>query len=241
MNSRLEARAFDRKLFLAAAVLFPLIVLVGFGRTYYARGLFEAPPIPSMLVHVHGLVMSAWVLLFVTQIRLIARSRVGLHQRLGYAGVGLALILLATGIPTALRLGKYGSASAPPDVPSLSFMLVPMMDLVLFVVFFGAAVAWRRQPATHKRLMLLTALNFLPPAVARIPSASLQALGPLWFFGLPTALALLCLGIDTWRNGRVNRAFLAGTLLLIASYPARLVLMGTQAWLDFATWATRFV
>jgi hypothetical protein len=60
----------------------------------------------------------------------------------------------------------------------------------MFVLLFVAAIFYRRRPAMHKRLMLLTAVNFLPPALDRIPVASLQALGPLWFFGFPTALAL---------------------------------------------------
>jgi hypothetical protein len=74
-----------------------------------------------------------------------------------------------------------------------------------------------------------------------IPSASLQALGPLWFFGLPTMLALLCLRLDIRRHEGINNAFVAGTVLLIASYPIRLALMNTSAWLAAATWLTNFV
>ena len=75
--------------------------------------------------------------------------------------------------------------------------------------------------------MLLTAINFLPPAIARIPVASLQAFGPLWFFGFPVVLAGVCLALDARRHGRVNRVFLTGTLLLVASYVGRLALMTT--------------
>jgi hypothetical protein len=89
--------------------------------------------------------------------------------------------------------------------------------------------------------MLLTAINFLPPAIARIPIAALQNLGPLWFFGFPTALVLVCLFIDWRRRGALNPVFLAGAVLLIASYPIRLALMGTAAWMQFAQWLTSFV
>ncbi len=89
--------------------------------------------------------------------------------------------------------------------------------------------------------MLLTAINFLPPAIARIPIASLQALGALWFFGFPAVLALLCLGLDRRRYGHFNRVFVAGTVLLISSYIVRLMLMGTGAWLNLAGWLTSFV
>ena len=237
----LARRQFDRRLFLIAAVLFPLIVFAGFARTYYLRGFFQVPPLPSNIVHVHGLVMTMWVAVFVIQVRLIAAKQVQLHKQLGYASIGLAALIIATGLPTAMRAAKYGSTSTPPDVPPLSFMLIPVMDLVMFAMFFGAAIIYRRRAADHKRLMLLTAINFIPPAIARIPIPALQALGPLWFFGFPTALALLCVVLDARRQGRVNRIFVLGTVLLLVSYVARIALMGTQAWINVATWLTTLV
>jgi len=232
---------FDRRLFAAAAIVFPLLVLFGFGRTYYLKPFFTVPPLPSMLVHVHGLLMTAWVVLFITQVRLISSRRVRLHRRLGYGSVGLAVFIVASGIPTALRASKYGSPSFPPGISQLAFLIVPAFDLALFAILFSAAIYFRRNPATHKRLMLLTAINLLPPAIARIPIASLQAMGPLWFFGLPTVLALLCLGLDVRRHDHVNKVFAAGIVVLIASYPLRLGLMNTAAWLSAAGWLVNFV
>jgi len=150
-------------------------------------------------------------------------------------------VILPIGLVTALRAGKYGAASTPPGVNQLGFTIVPLFDLLMFVILFGAAIYYRKQPAKHKVLMLLTAINFLPPAIARIPIPQLQALGPLWFFGLPTLLALSCIALDRWRYGRVNMVFLAGTLLLIASYVGRLALMNTESWMATARWLTRFV
>ena len=83
---------------------------------------------------------------------------------------------VVVGFITALRAARYGSASTPQDVPPLAFMIVPLFDLLMFVILFGAAVYYRRRPAAHKRLMLLTAVNFLPPTIARIPVAALQGL-----------------------------------------------------------------
>ena len=48
----------DRRLYVAAASLIPIIVLVGFARTYYLKGLFGTPVLPSLLVHVHGAVIT---------------------------------------------------------------------------------------------------------------------------------------------------------------------------------------
>jgi hypothetical protein len=238
VNDSLNRRIFDRRLFAAAAILFPLIVIAGFARTYYLRGFFSAPALPSTLVHVHGLLMTAWVVLFGSQVWLISSKRIRVHQRLGYASIGLAVLIIVSGFFTAAAAAKFGSASAPPDIPPLSFMIVPMSDLVMFAILFGGAIYYRKRPAEHKRLILLTAINFLPPAVARIPVESLQSLGPLWFFGLPTFLLLVTLVLDTWRNGRLNKVFLAGSIALIVSYPLRLIVMGTEPWMAFAAWVT---
>jgi len=69
----------------------------------------------------------------------------------------------------------------------------------------------------------------------------LTAIGPLWFFGFPSVLALSCLVLDARRRGSVNKVFLSGTVLLICSYVGRLMLMTTGAWMNFASWLTGFV
>jgi hypothetical protein len=241
LNEALDRRVFDRRLFMAAAIAFPLIVLAGFGRTYYFKGFFDVPPLASLLVHLHGLLMTAWVALFMTQVWFVSSRRIRLHQRLGYSAIALAVLIVAVGFVTAVRAAKFGAASTPPGISPVAFLIVPLFDLLMFAVLFGGAVYYRKKPAQHKALMLLTAVNFVPPAIARIPIAALQAAGPLWFFGFPTAIALVCLGLETWRHGRLNRVFLAGTLLLIASYVVRLALMPTAAWMQIAVWLTSFV
>ena len=241
MIDRVASQTFDRRLFMAVAIAFPLIVLAGFGRTYYAKAFFDVPPLSSLVVHFHGLLMTAWVAVFGAQVWFIKSKRIRLHQRLGYSGIGLAVLIVAVGTVTAIRAAKYGAPSTPPGIDPHAFLVVPMFDLLMFVVLFGGAVYYRRKPAVHKSLMLLTAVNFLPPAVARIPFTSLQLLGPLWFFGFPAVLALLCLALD-WRwRGRLNTVFATGSVLLIASYVVRLLLMGTAAWMNFAGWLTALV
>jgi hypothetical protein len=234
VTQTVQRHLFDRRLFMAAAIAFPLVVLAGFGRTYYFKGYFDVPPLASALVHIHGLLMTTWVALFMAQVWFISSKRVRVHQRLGYGGIGLAILIVAAGYVTALRAAKYGAASTPPGVSPMAFLIVPLFDLLMFAILFGAAVYYRKKPAAHKSLMLLTAVNFLPPAVARIPIAALQALGPLWFFGFPTVVALVCLGLESWRYRRLNRVFLVGTLLLVASYILRLMIMGTSTWTEIA-------
>lgn len=238
MNEPFDWRRSDRRLFAAVALIFPIIMLIGFARTYYLKFAFGTPPVPSLLVHAHGLLMTTWIAYFIAQVWLIRSKRARVHMRFGMIGVGLGIVMVIVGFLTGVASAKYGSPSTPPDIPPLAFLAVPIFDIALFALFFGGAIIYRKRPANHKRLMLLTVLNFLPPGLGRFPFASLQALGPLFFFGVPTVLAIGLLAYDTWRNRKLNVVFLVGAIILIASYPVRLILSGTDAWIGFATWLT---
>lgn len=238
VNEAYDWRRSDRRLFGLIAILFVAVVLLGFGRTYYLKFAFESRPVSSMLIHLHGMVMAAWVLLFAGQVWLIRSKRHRLHMTLGLSAVALAAVVMVTGFFTAVAAAKYGTASAPPDIPPLAFMIVPVVDVVLFGLFFGAAFVYRKQPATHKRLMLLTVINFLPPALARFPFDWVLSAGPLFFFGVPAAAAIAFIAYDRIQTGRVNKPFLIGAVILIVSYPLRLAISGTPLWMNFAGWLT---
>ena len=240
INEAALVRIRERCFYLVAALAFPLIVLIGFARTYYLKGLFDAPPLASFLVQIHGAVMTAWVLLFIAQVYLIRTKNIRVHQTLGFAGIGLALLILICGFFTAIAAAKNGSGSFPPDIPRTSFLVVPIFDLIMFSILFGAAVYYRKRAANHKRLMLLTAINFLPPAIARFPIPGWLALGPIMFFGIPTLILIFAVAYDRVQNGKFNKVFVFGSLLLFISYPLRIAISGTDAWLTFANWVVQF-
>jgi hypothetical protein len=230
----------EKRFYLIAAILFPLIVLAGFARTYYLKEFTGTPPLSSILVHLHGGIMTAWVLLFVSQVFLVRTKNIRVHMTLGYAGIGLAVLIILSGFFTAIAAGKNGAASFPPDIPRMSFLAVPLFDLVTFAVIFAAAVYYRKRAANHRRLMLLTAIGFLPPALARIPVSGIQSLGPLFFFGVPVVLMIFSLIYDRVQNGKFNKVFAYACLFLAASYPLRMMIGGTDAWLAFANWIVNY-
>lgn len=238
INDTASRRAFERSFFFAIAILFPLVVLIGFGPTYYLKGFFSTPPVPRFLIHVHGIVMTLWVLLFFAQVYLIRSTRIKTHQRSGMLSIVLAVAIVITGMATAIAGAKYGSSATPPGVEPLEFMVVPFFDVIVFAVLFAAAVYYRRNAANHKRLMLLTVLNFLPPAIARFPFGLTESYGPFWFFGVPDVLAITFVIVDAWRNKKLNKVFLAGAIFMIVSHWARLPFSATSVWLNFATWVT---
>lgn len=237
-NGHLLRRPSDRGLFVAAAILFPLIVLAGYFRSYYFSAFFDVKPVANALVHAHGVVMTTWVVYFTAQVALIRTRNVKLHITMGTAGAALAALVVVVGMATAYD-AHLVRASAPAGIDPHSFFIIPTADMTLFVLFFMGAMYYRKRPAEHKGLMLMTAVNFLPAAVARIPAVP-DKLMLLWAYGVPDLLALVGLGWLTWRHRRLNRAFAVGLLLFIASQPLRIVVSGSGPWLQFTAWLASF-
>jgi hypothetical protein len=238
MNEQFDWRSSDRRLFAAVAVLFPIAVLIGFARTYYLKFAFGNPPLPSLLVHAHGLLMTVWIGFFIGQVWLIRSKNHRLHMRLGLSGLVMAIAIIVVGFFTAVAGAKYPSPATPPEIDPVRFLVIPFFDLVVFAILFGAAYIYRRRPAEHKRFILLTIICFLPPAIGRFPFEPFISGGPLFFFGVPAVIAVLLLVYDRWRNKKLNTMFLAGSILLIASYPLRMMLSETDTWMRFANWLT---
>ena len=237
-TSRVPTRVNDRRLYILAAILFPLIVLAGFARTYYLKPFFHTPDLPGRIVHLHGIIMTAWVLLFITQVSLVAKRRTKLHQRLGYIGGALSALVVIVGILTALYAAARGGSPGP---PALQFLVIPLGDMFIFSVLIGLALYFRRNLPVHKRLMLLAAINLLPPAIARIPLSFITNGGPLAFFVLTDVCLLAAVAFDTFKHRRLHPVFLWGTIFLIALQPLRIFLAGTDVWVRFAAALVRLV
>lgn len=229
-------RNLDHRFFAIAAATIVIAVLVGFGPTFYLKPLFNNPPIARSIIFFHGVVMAAWVVLFTVQVYFISSKKIKLHQKLGFAGIGLAIVIFVSGLMVAVSAAKYGTASAPANIPPLQFMIVPFGDILVFAILFGAAVYYRKNSPNHKRLMLLTMINFVPPAIARFPGDLTNSFGPLWFYGVPTLITIALIAIDTWYNRKLNKVFLFAGIFLIAAMWLRLPMMSSGPWLSFANW-----
>jgi len=233
-----HSRNFEHRFFFAVAVLFPLAVLIGFAPTFYFKPLFNSPPIPRAVVYIHGFLMTAWVALFITQVYLISSKRIRIHQKLGVFAIFLGIAIIVSGMIMTVAAAKYGSTSTPPGMPPLDFMIVPMGDIVVFAILFATAVYYRKNAANHKRLIFLTVLNFLPPAIARFPGGLTDNFGPLWFYGVPTLITLAVLIGDTWKHRKLNKVFLFASIFYISSLWLRLPFSATDTWRNFAAWLT---
>lgn len=226
----------DRAFYGTMAIAMTAVVVAGFGPTFYFRPFVDAPvtlsgtTTLSPLTVVHGLVFTAWVVLFPLQTTLIASRRVALHRRLGIGGAVLASLMVVIGVRTAIAAAARGSA--PPGMDPLAFLIVPIVDMVAFAGFVTAAIWLRGRKDAHKRLMLLAYASIITAATGRLGTA--LGTGPLVALGLPLTFVLAGAIYDVVSRGRVHPAYVWGGALLALSVPGRLALSGTDAWQAFA-------
>jgi hypothetical protein len=106
-SSEVFKRSTNRRLYTWVAIGAALTVFAGFARTYYLKSFYTTPspnhPVLPALLHIHGLVMTTWVVLFIVQVRLVAAHRADLHRKLGVAGAILAGLVVAINIDVSLR------------------------------------------------------------------------------------------------------------------------------------------
>src|SRR5450755_2631485 len=95
-------RRYNRRLYLGASLVFFALVFWTFARTFYLKPFFGTPPL-SALLHIHGAVMTGWVVLLVVQSTLITAHRVQWHRRLGVFGAGWAALVVSLGSITTLH------------------------------------------------------------------------------------------------------------------------------------------
>lgn len=224
----------DRLFYCCMAVAVVVTVFAGFAPTYFLRSLSSGPAL-SRLLHLHGLIFTSWIVLFTVQVSLVSARRVGVHRRLGIAGAALAILMLVVGAAAAIASAKQGF-TPPGGPPPLIFLIIPLADLVIFMTLLGTGLRFRSRPEIHRRVMLLTTLALLTPAIARLPFVPPN---PLAFFALTDLFILTCMVYDRVTRGRIHPAFLWGGLFVIVSQPLRLLIGGTGIWLAFATWLTR--
>jgi hypothetical protein len=191
----------DRLFYTGMAVAMMLTVFGGFAQTYYLKSYFGGAPL-SLLVQVHGAVSTAWLLLFFTQTALVAARRTDIHSKLGLAGAVLAVFMVLVGIATAIAAFR-GSRST----------LIPLSIIGTFALFVGIGIFYRKQPETHKRLMLLATITMLSPATSRLPYIAESGLAVS--FAIQDLFVLAGAVYDFASRRRVHPAYVWGSLLML--------------------------
>ena len=110
---------------MASAVI--ATVFAGFAPTFYLRSSFPQDRPMSVLLHVHGIVFSAWITVFLVQSMLIARGSRRLHRRLGWVATGIAATMVILVIAAVIeQLRRVQGFPPPPLLIDLLVSVVPV-------------------------------------------------------------------------------------------------------------------
>ena len=219
-----SARPVSRdRFFVGMAWVLLAVNVVGFAPSYFLKPLVESPVLP-LRTHLHGVLFTSWLVLFVVQTTLVARGDVRLHRKLGVAGAVLAGLMVASGL-TILYFRALEYTGTPGSMAGTATVVWGNLALLaLFSGFVATGIAMRRSPDVHKRLMLLASLSMMPQSLGRIgrstvfqssglplPGEIVVAVGGL--VALMGAMVLHDLVVD----GRPHRVTLVGVPLLFVS------------------------
>jgi hypothetical protein len=221
--------------FFFAGMSFLLLVtaLVGFARSYFLAGMIRAH-LPNLLIHIHAIAFTSWIVLLVTQAMLIAGNREDLHRKLGWFGFGLATLMVALGVMAATdALTRISSFHG---IDEKTFYAVPMLEIVAFGTLAACAFVYRHNPAAHKRFILVATIAIIDAAGGRPPLTSITRL-PYLNDVFTQAYLIMLAGFDLWSLGKIHRATIIAGVLAISAHLFAIPVGRTHAWIAFANWA----
>jgi hypothetical protein len=213
-------------------------MLLGFGFDA-RRFLGQHPP---LLLHLHATVFTVWMFLLTAQVLLVVRNRVDLHRKLGWFLVAWACLMGVMG-PVGLYTSvmMYVKVHGPVSDP---FMAVQILDISSFLVLLAVGIVMRKNPAAHKRMMILSSVALASPGFSRFlsfvyptdPQKYYPFLLPIYYGNI--LLIFLMLGWDFYR-GRLVRAHVIASVSLLACLYINSVLYYWKPWSDLTLqWTT---
>ena len=236
MSDRLAHDAGRRSYGFAIWGLICLVIsLVGFWPSYVAPLASGTYRSPSQMMTWHVISTAIWLVLIVLQPLLIQRRKVNLHRWLGIFGVFIAAGVVITGI--VLQVDVMGRYAAKGDVANAVTIPFIRLSLLLgFAVCVALAIALRRQPEYHKRLIFLGTFPLLQSAFDRMAAnvfglAEIRGFMPV--FG-HVALMILFAVWDRRRLGFLHPVTKWGTLSLILFYLFSPIVGLTEWWRELA-------
>ncbi len=235
--TRKPIRSYHRWDFVIMAAAALLLAVAAFAPSLVDPSRRLAPVTP--LVAVHGILNTAWLLLFLAQTILIVTRHRTAHAWLGTASVGLAAAMIVVGYKSAIAMTVRGfdlSGDLGIKVDPAANLIFPLGDLVSFSVLLTAGLLFRYRSGTHKRLMVLATVGMMAPsALAHLVGHNFGSM-PVLFVPLLAFVFLSPALYDRLRVGRFQRVTLWGGILLFVWANTRAVLGQSGAWRHFVAW-----
>jgi hypothetical protein len=205
----------DRKAYIVWMGVVWAAMLGGFGLDF-TRYLGETPPPPAIL-HFHGAVYVVWLSLVTAQIFLVETGDIRRHKTLGWATAIVSAAMVPLGIIAAL-VDQARQVNHPDYAPQ--FLALEFEEMFAFSTFIITGLLWRKDPAAHKRLMILSAVAISDAAFARawLMGIKVAPPGPFgwwlqYFWGI-TLMLISMAAWDLWRRKRIHPAVLVGMAVL---------------------------
>jgi hypothetical protein len=185
------------------------LVIAGFSRTVNAS-LFHANPPRPLLLWIHGVAFSTWIVFFIAQSALVRVRKVSVHRLLGGFGAALAVVMVVLGFTIAVIMTRF-------DVTVLqqkgvqSFLSIPWVDMIIFGSCIALAIYWRKKPDYHRRLIFIGSCQLMDAAIGRFDFMYYHAL----FFPALDLLIVLGMARDWLVEGRVHKVYLYALPVMI--------------------------
>jgi hypothetical protein len=227
---------YDRTMIAAAVFGIWLAIVVGFAIDIFRRAHIGALNF-SLIVHLHAIAYTSWLVLLAVQVWLMRARRAEVHRRLGWAALFLLPAMLVLGPATAF----YGVADNPymPD-KWIAWLSVNYTNALGSVALLTAGFLMRRNPAAHKRLMVMGTIAVTEPGFSRIWEPWLEARlgqGYLPFYVstyVGTFLLVIAVGAyDLATRRRLHPAYIAAALWIFANEALATWLFYQPFWLDW--------
>ena len=206
------------------------IAFLGFSFTYFGPMSSGEYPKVSPTVHIHGWTFFLWYLLLPFQAWLVSSRRVSLHRSLGYGSLALAVAMTFTGL---IVIGIQMDLARQPNGPPFWQFLGPgvFITLVLFVVFYGLALRFRRKRDLHKRMILLASTGALGAAGFRV-LGQVIGFGPAAGVGgilLPNLIILVAVLLELRRGKGIHPVYRWGLPISVLAEGGVILLTPTSA------------
>jgi len=242
-SSEVQKKSFvERWFFTGMAVVMIAMVLAAFTPSIVHPAGRRGPL--SVLVAAHGIVFFAWLLIFLVQSRLIATRHVGWHKRLGLASILIFALMIPLAYTTTITMVRRGfDLSGDVGVGTRNNpaheAVFPLFNTMVFSALVVAALAYRRKPEIHKRLMLFANIELMPAPMTHFIGHN------SWLVSLPPAVitipilmfVIAAIGRDWLVAGRIHPLTWGLAILRIVSGFLEAGLIGPSlAWHQFVGW-----
>jgi len=210
----------SRYFYLCMSLVLAALVILGFSRTVNAN-LFHARPPRPLLLWIHGVAFSTWIVFFIAQSALVRARKVSVHRALGWFGAGLAMLMVFLGVAVAVVMTRFDTVVLQQKGVD-AFLSVPFADMMLFGSLITLAIYWKKKPEYHRRLIFIASCQLMDAAVGRFDFIfnhslfylildGLIVLGVLrdwvvdkrvhkvYLYALPTLIVVQSLAIYAWR------------------------------------------